>query len=180
MTRWKPAALVLALVVLFGAGWVVATTTHGEGASAAPVAPRTARTALPGLVPAASADPGLISLASLHPAPGTVARAPGPFDDRFRLDGARLDGRSVRGTVTVTSDVSDLLELEVVAGFYDAEGRLLGTGRFVEHHEEGAGDEPHAAGGRPSEARAVSIPVPADLQGREVSAALGVTVLVNE
>ena len=76
----------------------------------------------------------------------------------------------------VTSDVSDLLDLQVLAGFYDHDGALLGTGRFVHHLEQGHDDQ----AGTPVEQQAFRIDVPADLRGRAVSAAVTVPVLVNE
>ena len=76
----------------------------------------------------------------------------------------------------MTSDVSDLLELEVVAGFYSSAGDLLGTGRFTFHL-----DESHStASGVPDEAMRFTIKVPASFQGAAVSAAVGIPVLVNE
>ena len=62
------------------------------------------------------------------------------------MDGLRLDAAGVHGSATITSDVSDILELEVVAGFYDDQGRLLGTGRFVHHLDEGTGHATRSPG----------------------------------
>ena len=137
--------------------------------------PTGARTSLPGLVPARG-EPDLPGLVTARPAYGAVARLAGPFDDRFRL--SRLDYASgrVSGVLTVTSDVSELLELQVLAGFYDGDGRLLGTGRFVHHldgHHEHAGADPHAI-------ERFAIVAPRRIQPRAVSAAVGVPVLVNE
>ena len=112
-----------------------------------------------------------------HPQPGQAVRAAGPFDNRFEIDGLAFDGQKVTGSVRITSDVSDLLELVVVAGFYDAAGTLLGTARF-EHHAEG--DAGHGHVGPPSETEEFSITVPADATGKAVSVAVGVPVLVNE
>jgi len=156
---------------------------------AAPSTPATAaaRTTFPGLEPAA-AEPTLPGLASVAPSAGEVVQAPGPFDDRFLLSDLRFDGTTLFGVATVTSDVSELLELEAVAGFYDDQGRLVGTGRFVHHlgaehgHDE-AGDENDGhddAAGPPNEVQAFDIPAPPEAQGRAVSAAVGVPVLVNE
>ena len=135
----------------------------------------TVQTAFAGLA-AASAEPMLESLATLRPRPGTVVQAAGPFDGRFTLDRPALAGGSVTGAVTITTDVSDLLELEVLVGFYDKDGVLLGTDRFVHH----AGAEGHAHSGPPSETEPFSINVPKELADRTVSAAVGVPVLVNE
>jgi hypothetical protein len=141
------------------------------GASPSPVV----TTSFPDL-PAPTGDPELPGLATAAPAAGTVGRVPGPFDDRFRLAGLRFDGRAVSGGLDVTSDVSDLLELQVLAGFYDARGRLIGQGRFTHHLDE----DTHQDSGPPSEHERFSITVPARLRGKAVAAAVGVPVLVNE
>ncbi len=74
--------------------------------------------------------------------------------------------------VDVTSDVSDVLALELVADFYDGAGRLLGSGR-AEHSDE----EMHGTPGQP-----LDLVVPADRawSARVASAVLSVPVLVNE
>ncbi|MGA8996143.1 MAG: hypothetical protein WB441_17735, partial [Nocardioidaceae bacterium] len=132
-------------------------------------------TALPDRQPAA-AEPALPGLRTAAAPAGTVARVAGPFDDRFRLTGLRLGRTAVSGDLDVTSDVSDLLELQVVAGFYDGRGRLLGSGRFTRH------EDPHGeqVSGTPDERVHLRIAVPVPLRGRVVSAAVGVPVLVNE
>ena len=79
----------------------------------------------------------------------------GPFDDRFLLENLAFDGASVSGAVRVTSDVSAVLDLEVVAGFYDDKGALLGTGRFVHHLVD---DGSHS--GAPEELVTFTIAVP--------------------
>jgi hypothetical protein len=137
--------------------------------------PTGARTSLPGLVPARG-EPDLPGLVTVRPAPGAVARLVGPFDDRFRLSQLDYAGGRVSGVLSVTSDVSELLELQVLAGFYDGDGRLLSTGRFVHHLDGGhghAGADPHAN-------ERFSIAAPRRIQPRAVSAAVGVPVLVNE
>jgi len=130
---------------------------------------------LPGLA-APTGEPVLPSITAAHPAPGAVVVAEGPFDDRFTLTRLRLDRTRVTGVVTVTSDVSELLELQVLAGFYDRRGRLLGTNRYVRpghaHHDGQAGAAPEVA--------PFSVAVPRGLRARVVSAAVGVPVLVNE
>jgi hypothetical protein len=132
-------------------------------------------TSFPGLTSATGA-PTLPSLEQLHPGPGAVLQATGPFDDRFKLGGLAFDGTTATGSVTITSDVSDLLELEVVAGFYGSDGTLLGTGRHVHH----ATEDGHTHSGPPSESEAFEIAVPAELAQRVASVAVGVPVLVNE
>jgi hypothetical protein len=92
------------------------------------------------------------------------------------FEGLAFEGQAATGTVRVTSDVSDLLELQVLAGFYDDRGNLLGTARFVHH----LGTEGHEHAGPSEEGEAFTIPVPAGLGPQAVSAAVGVPVLVNE
>ncbi len=89
----------------------------------------------------------------------------------------RLRDGVVTGRLTVTTDVSELLELEVVAGFYDARGRFLGTARWV-HHLDESGEHGHA--GPPEESETFRVVAPARLRERVASAAVGVPVLVNE
>lgn len=128
-------------------------------------------------LPAPTGEPVLDGIASAAPAdPGTVGRIPGPFDDRFSYGALRFDGHRVTGTLDITSDVSDLLELQVLAGFYDAAGTLLGTARFTHH----LGEDGHHHDGPPSEHEEFTVRVPRALTGKAVSAAVGVPVLVNE
>lgn len=142
-------------------------------AEAVPMA--AARTAFPDLVPA-SGEPDLAGLHTARPPKGQLVQVPGSFDDRFVLENLAFNGKAATGAVTVTSDVSDVLELQVLAGFYDAKGSLLGIARFVHH----AGSEGHNHTGPPEEREAFNIPVPAEFQGKAVSAAVGIPVLVNE
>ena len=162
------------VVVLLGVAGTWLALRGGTGGSDPATA---ARTSFPDLVPA-TGEPPLPSLVTLRPPAGTVAQAAGPFDDRFRFGRLRFDGRTVRGTTTITSDVSDLLELEVLAGFYDADGTLLGTAREVYHLDESRPETGHE--GVPEEARTFAIAVPRQLRGEAVAAAVGVPVLVNE
>ena len=130
-----------------------------------------------GLEPA-SGDATLPGLVSASPEPGTVAQVAGPFDDRFTLSRLSVADGVVTGRVLVTSDVSELLELEVVAGFYDADGRFLGSGRSVHHHDESQG---HAQDARPSgETEAFRIGAPRRFAAQVSAAVVGVPVLVNE
>lgn len=127
---------------------------------------------------APTGEPELPGTADAAPdSPGTVGRIPGPFDDRFDYGRLTFDGQRVVGSLDITSDVSDLLELQVLAGFYDASGTLLGTARFTHHLDEGSG---HQHEGPPSEHETFTIKVPRKLAGNAVSAAVGVPVLVNE
>lgn len=163
------------------AGALIAGVAAAVAVNAAPAEGRSANasvavmTSFPGLSPA-TGEPTLPSLPALHPQPGALVQAHGPFDDRFTLADLAFDGSTVRGTVTITSDVSDLLELQVVAGFYAADGSLLGSGRFVRH---ASGDEA-AHAGPPSEHEAFQVTVPSGLAQPAVSVAVGVPVLVNE
>lgn len=175
-------AVVLSVVALLVAGAVGAGATllfrgSGPGTEAGPVPDlaSAARTELPGLT-APTGEPELPGLAAASPEPGTVAVVEGPFDDRLDLGDLRLTDDGVTGTLTVTSDVSALIELQVLAGFYDAEGELLGTGRFTHHTSE----EEHGHEGPPSEDEEFEVEVPRGLDGTVASAAVGVPVLVNE
>ena len=174
LTRTHAALVVLAVVAFVAALAVGHAFLGPQPATQLPAA--AARTSFPGLEPAA-AEPQLSGLDTLRPSAGEVLQAPGPFDDRFVLRDLRLDGAALYGTAEITSDVSDVLEFEALAGFYDAQGRLLGTGRFSYHLDEAVAHEEHD--GPPSELEAFSIPVPAEAHGA-VSAAVGVPVLVNE
>lgn len=139
----------------------------------------------PGLA-AASGDPTPSSMVTLNPAAGSVEQAAGPFDNRFTFKDLRLSRDAVRGTVTVTSDISELLELQVVAGFHDSSGKLLGTARFTHHldgtHDHGGGESEAAAtpGVEHFHSEEFTIKVPEELRSRVVSASVSVPVLVNE
>ena len=63
--------------------------------------------------------------------PGSTTSVAGPFEDRVQLSRLHCQDGQVSGAPTVTSDVSDLSDLQVLAGFHDVEGGLLDTGRFV-------------------------------------------------
>lgn len=172
------AAFIGAAAVLAAAGIGAATLAHSGDPSPAALSPQpsvTLQTSFPGLAPAAG-EPELPGLREAHPATGQVTQVSGPFDDRFTLENTAIAAGTVTGKIRITSDVSDLLELQIIAGFYDSQGNLLGTGRF-EHH---LGEQGHDHSGPPAETEEFSIPMPDDLKGTPVSAALGVPVLVNE
>lgn len=152
--------------------WGVSAAASSAPPSAPPFA---VATTLPGLA-APTGEPQLDSIRLLHPKSGEVVPASGPFDDRFTLDALAFDGKTVTGTVTVTSDVSAVLELEVLVGFYDSQGVLLETNRFV-HHLADDGNDAH---GHPAETVPFSVAVPAGIAGRAASASISVPVLVNE
>ena len=159
---------VLALVVVGGRA---STSAAGDNVPLAAAA----KTSFPGLT-AAEGEPDLAGLQTTRPSRGQVLQVQGPFDDRLVFEGLAFDGQATTGAVRITSDVSDLLELQVLAGFYDDHGTLLGTARF-EHH---LGSNGHNHSGPPEEREEFSIAVPAELKAKAVSAAVGVPVLVNE
>lgn len=171
------------VIGLLAAGTVAAVTAFTVTGSAGiadpgPVAaalPAAARTSFPGLV-AATGEPELASVRGAHPRIGQILQADGPFDDRFVLEDATFSGSAVSGVVRVTSDVSDVLELQVLAGFYDRHGKFLGTSRFVHH----LGADGHAHAGAPQLREKFTVQVPAAMAHRAVSVAIGVPVLVNE
>lgn len=163
-----------AFVIGAGVTYAVSLSDQRDGA-AAPNPSSAARTSFPGL-PAATGEPRLTGLTRIKPKPGTVTRVKGPFDDRFTMQKLAFDGSRVSGRLAITSDVSDILELQAVAGFYDGQGKLLGTNRFVHHLVE----DSHSHSGPPSELQVFTIAVPTGLRGRAVSAAVGIPVLVNE
>ena len=134
-----------------------------------------ARTALPGLAPA-SGEPTLPGFTTARPTQGSVAQVPGPFDERYIWTGLHFADGRLSGDLTITSDVSDVLELEVLVGFYDTKARLLGMSRFVRHHTMHE-DTP---GGVPDESQHIAVKVPTRLRAATVAAAVGVPVLVNE
>ena len=146
------------------------TTGSGTRVQAAPAA---AAVGAP-TAPVSVAQPAPARLPAV-PAAGTVSVQPGPFDDRFSLAGTRLAGAAVTTSVTVESDVSEIIVLETQADFYDAAGALLGSARAT--HEDDHGDgEAHTA------AEAVPLRMPADpaYAARVHSAVLSVPALVNE
>ncbi len=176
----KTTFLISAILAATIAGSVAFALASSQPASDVALAPGdVVLTELPGLVPA-DGEPMLAGIADAAPEKGVVGRIPGPFDARFDLSNSSFDGDSVTGTVTVTSDVSDILELEVLAGFYDESGTLLGTATWVSpdtDHHEAADATPDGPSG---EAVAFAVEVPAELRADTVSAAVGVPVLVNE
>jgi len=174
------ASVVIGLLATGAVAAVTALTLGGSTGIADPEAVRTAspaaaRTSFPGLA-TAGGEPDLASIRAAHPRSGQILQAKGPFDDRFVLEGTTFNGSAVSGAVRITSDVSDVLELQVLAGFYDEQGNLLGTNRFVHH----LGVDGHAHTGPPELREEFTIPVPAALAKRAVSVTIGVPVLVNE
>ncbi len=79
------------------------------------------------------------------------------------------------GRVRITSDVSEVLDLQVVTGFYDMTGRYLGQGRFVHHHGTNEAHE-----GKPDPFLDFEVTIPPRLRDQAHAAAVGVPFLVNE
>ncbi|RKE20477.1 hypothetical protein [Streptomyces sp. TLI_171] len=160
-------ALALAAALLTGC--------TGTGDAPEPDAPSVSPVALP----APRQAPAPAAVLATPVATGEVRVENGPFTDRIRLTGLALTATpAVTGHLTVTSDVSDVLALEVHAAYYDAAGHLLGTGTFQYQEEEAATGQhagPRAAG------EGIDLTVPADhLTGTPTGAVLTVPVLVNE
>ena len=104
---------------------------------------------------------------------GTVSVADGPFTDRLRITELQLSGSAVTGSLAVTSDVSEVLNLELRVDFYGAAGDLLGSNRQVFTAQD---TEPfHSTSG----VVGLPITVPAPLLGSH-SAVVSIPVLVNE
>ncbi|MFI5532495.1 hypothetical protein ACIA8O_28580 [Kitasatospora sp. NPDC051853] len=169
MNPTRPALVLplLALALLTGC-----TSTAPEQEAAPPPAPGQVSLPAPKEAPSPTA-----SLAG-PVRPGEVRVEPGPFTDRVSLERLTLDkGAAVGGHLTVTSDVSDVLTLELRAAFYDQQGQLAGTGTFhyEEEESEGAHLGPRAAQG------GIDFSVPAGkLTSAPVTAVLSLPVLVNE
>ncbi len=167
----------LAATGALAAGGLVLVLQAGSPAEPAPVDLSSAvRTTLPGLDDPGN-DPGL-----RFPARATVAgvgRVAGPFDDRFRLTGLQLTPTGVAGRIEVTSDVSDLLELQVEAAFYDAAGRRLGQASYLRHTTQET-LEAHDTGQDPAETVRWRVAAPDRYADRVASVLVGVPVLVNE
>lgn len=118
------------------------------------------------------------------PSAGTVVAEPGPFDDVLRWEGLTLQtglDPTVTGTLASTVDVAPLLALEVRVSFYDAAGKYLGEGTFL---EEGTGEEAEGEtdihSGEPVTSSVVTVRPDADLGGDAVSARLSVVQFVTE
>jgi hypothetical protein len=171
MNRFITATVAAALLV----GATACNSSDGPAASPTGSTSRTVQSSFPGLA-APTGEPELDGLTSASPAAGTVAWVKGPFDDRFTTRGLRFDGSAVRGALTITADVSDVLELQVLAGFFDADGRYLGEARFTQHLDEST----HSDSGPPDESERFTIRVPKKYAGQARAAAIGVPVLVNE
>ena len=157
-----------------------ASPAAAASGSPVPRAPAPVTSSAPSAAPQETLSPGPEAAGAparlASPArPGTVSVRPGPFDDRFALRGSRLRDGVVRTELTVTSDVSELVVLEVQAAYYDARGRLLSTSRATHAPEHDPAHE-----GPPEETVALRLAAPAQDRARVSSAVLSVPVLVNE
>ena len=147
---------------------------HSTASSATPAefalpSPRSAPAPAAGLSPAAT--------------PGEVRISDGPFTDRVRITNLALatGPAAVTGHLAVTSDVSHLIDLELRAAYYDAQGRLLGTGTF-EHAEDDEAAHNHGGHSGPqAENAGIDFTIPAKgLKGTPAAAVVTIPVLVNE
>ncbi len=164
-----PVKLGLGCLVAAGIG-AAASLGVASMQSGAPAEARTAAvSALSGRV-VPTGDPVLPGTRSAKPRPGSVVEVAGPFDDRFSVSHLDLRDGRVTGVLTVTSDVSELIDLQVLAGFYDARGTLLATSTYDKHGE----------GARPDEVVHFAVAAPDGVASRVASASVGVPVLVNE
>ncbi|MGW0885090.1 hypothetical protein [Streptomyces sp. NPDC002671] len=175
LTRTKAAALGLlvpALVALAGC----------SGHSDHPGDPKPRASAAGVALPAPRTEPAPAPTLSPAPRKGEVRIEDGPFTDRLRLKSLTLtDKPAVTGHLVITSDVSDVLALELRAAYYDSHGRLLGTGTFQyqEEGEDAQGNEQHK--GPRAAGDGIDFTVPAKhLTGTPAAAAVSIPVLVNE
>ncbi|MEV6547707.1 hypothetical protein AB0M57_03245 [Streptomyces sp. NPDC051597] len=160
----------------------------GSGADAGQRPVQAEQAAAPAVTfPAPSGAPAPAKTLAKIPAKGEVRLEQGPFTDRVRVTGLALSERepSVTGHFAITSDVSDVLALELRAAFYDERGHLVGTGSFQYAEEGEAGEAAHGTAGHAkprAEGAGIdfsAVPKTA-LTGTPASAVLSVPVLVNE
>ncbi|WP_405020012.1 hypothetical protein OHV05_27290 [Kitasatospora sp. NBC_00070] len=131
-------------------------------------------------LPAPREAPAPAAVLASPAAAGQVRLEEGPFTDRIKFTGLALapQATAVTGHLAITSDVSDVLVLEVRAAFYDAAGRLLGSGSFQYQEEEATGT---SHDDRRAEGAGIDFTVPATgVTGTPAGAVLTVPVLVNE
>ncbi|MFW0773210.1 hypothetical protein ACLRGI_08575 [Paenarthrobacter nitroguajacolicus] len=167
-----PAGLLTVALALSGCLPITAQQPTGEAADR-PLS-TAVKTSFPGLA-AADGEPDLPGLHAPGPVKGQALQVPGPFDDRFVLEDLAFNGSAATGTLSTTGTTGSLLDLQILAGFYNDNGNLLGTARF-EHHQGGEGPQGQATEGRIS----FTIVVPAQFQGMAISATLGVPVFASE
>ncbi|MVU82734.1 hypothetical protein GPX89_36560 [Nocardia sp. ET3-3] len=142
------------------------------GCSATPHPADSAPAAAPVAAPRSAEPPA----ATASIAPGEVRLTPGPFTDRVRVRDTRVDVSSVHGVLTITSDVSDVLALEVHAAFYDATGHLVATGTFEQAAEQSLTPGAHTPGEEGIPFTITAAPA----EATTTSAVLTIPVLVNE
>ena len=112
-----------------------------------------------------------LSVGATVPA-GTVALPTGAFSDRLRLRDVTITGHAVTARLDVASDVRELIDLEVRADFYDADGRFLSSNRQIFRARDA--EMFHTTSG----VVGLPISVPGPATGAR-SAVLSVPVLVN-
>ncbi|MFG2561119.1 hypothetical protein [Streptomyces sp. NPDC048496] len=165
-----------------GAVMLAALTGCSTAADADRADAKPSPTLTPAALPAPRSAPApALTLTSL-PKRGEVRIEEGPFTDRVRVTRLALTKKpTVTGHVAITSDVSDVLALELRAAYYDADGRLLGTGSFQyqEEGEDAHGDDHHD--GPRAAGNGIDFTVPAKkLTGTPATAVVSIPVLVNE
>jgi hypothetical protein len=138
----------------------------------------------PGAVPAAATRVSRRALVFLTspPSSGTVVVEPGPFTDRVHLTGLVVEPGArpkLTGNLAVTTAVSELMALEVVADFYDRDGYLLGSAVQTVQGESVGGSVREDGHGHPSEAVEIGIAPEAPFQREAVAAVITVTHLVD-
>lgn len=174
------AVLFVTMVVTRGgasAGRLVASTPTADSSVPTTKVP-------PGKVPATSAAGIRAVSATSRPAPGTVRLVDGPFTDRLRLQHLAVvqhPAAGVAGSFAQIADVSELLNLEVQADFYAADGTLLGSRQTAVSQSDvirlargGAGEE-HFGGDI-----AFVVAAPPAYGARVSSALVSIPSLVNE
>lgn len=172
MNRRHPALLAAGLLL---PALLAGCTGSGDGTDA-----RDAAAPLPSVsLPAPRRAPAPAAVLATPVRGGEVRVEDGPFTDRVKFSGLKLGrGASVTGHLAITSDVSDVLALELRAAFYDDGGHLLGSGTLQYQEEDPAGG--HSAGPR-AEGDGIDVTVTADgVTGTPAGAVLSLPVLVNE
>ena len=185
--RLRTASAVAGVAALVGLAVVVPMAGGGADPAAPPAAPAAAVLDPATLVPeVGAADITAEVPDQLDPVPlaGAVTLLPGPLTSTVAVEGLALEpGEQLAavGTVQVVQDVSSVIILELDAGFYDAQGRLLGVERLVLRQPDftrawraGTIDRQYGA------ALPFRIEVPEGVGPQVASAAVAVPVLVNE
>ncbi|MBD0746128.1 hypothetical protein [Streptomyces sp. CBMA152] len=182
----RPAVLALAALALTTA--CSGSGGTGDKADNGQQAVRADQAAAPAVTfPAPRPAPSPAATLAKIPAKGEVSLEQGPFTDRVKVASLKLSGDkpSVTGHFAITSDVSDVLALELRAAFYDERGHLVGTGSFQYAEEGEAGEAAHGSPGHAGpRAEGAGIDFTAapktPLTGNPASAVLSIPVLVNE